>query len=89
MVVTPKIIHNPYPSHNFCQCCEQSAATSLLHCRDLAQHRPNLSWVGHGHRALSRDLACWQEPGPGGGFLMIALLDDRRLSRGHTHTHNY
>lgn len=23
MVVTPKIIHNPYPSRNFCQCCEQ------------------------------------------------------------------
>ena len=29
MVVTPKIIHNPYPGHNFCQCSEQSALAEV------------------------------------------------------------
>ena len=61
MVVTPKIIHNPKPGRNFCQCSEQSALAEVAACciaeilRNMARAYLG-SDTGQGSQGPSRDL---------------------------------
>ena len=60
MVVTPKIIHNPYPGHNFCQCSELSSQRRGRCC--IAEILRNMARAylgsdsGQGSQRSSRDL---------------------------------
>ena len=93
MVVTPKIIHNPYPGHNFCQCSEQSAGSAEV---AAALQRSCATWpepiLG---RTQDRAVSGPAEILLAGARARRVFSDDSFVwmiadtPGGHTRTHNY